>query len=120
MKDKIAEMLIKKEKSILTDKVRRDPEALAALLHPAFIEYTSSGEICDRQNILEEVPGEEQGLKISGKNFNVRFLSDNLAQVTFESATASQKGTKKALRSSLWKLEGKKWMMIFHQGTPQE
>lgn len=120
MTDKIAELLIKKEKSILTDAVRRDGKALAALLHPNFIEYASSGEICDRDDILKDVPREESDLKISAKNFKVQFLADNLAQLTFESATTSSTGVKKALRSSLWKQEEGNWMMIFHQGTKKK
>lgn len=41
-----------------------------------------------------------------------------MAQVTFKAKPVKGDNTYHALGSSIWKLEGEQWQMIFHQGTP--
>lgn len=46
------------EESHLRPEVRSSPEALGALLAEDFFEFGSSGQVWDRQTILEDVPSE--------------------------------------------------------------
>lgn len=110
------ELLIEREFSLLSPEIRGDKQRLNELIHPDFIEFSSSGLAYGKAEVLAALP-DEKDIKITAKNFNVRILDKRLAQVTFESTTHASGHDKKALRSSLWKEEDGEWRMIFHQGT---
>jgi hypothetical protein len=40
--------------------------------------------------------------------------------VTYFSRTTDEAGSRAALRSSIWKRDGDRWQMLFHQGTPTD
>ena len=52
-------------------------------------------------------------------DFAIRMLSDDTAQVTYKVVMNSQPDDSKkvTLRSSIWRIEGENWKLIFHQGT---
>jgi hypothetical protein len=94
-----------------TPAVRNSRDKLESLLSDDFMEIGSSGKTYDREQIinslLKEVPGE-----INAKDFELRKLSDELSQLIYRSES-----TRRAIRSSIWKLEDGQWRMLFHQGT---
>ncbi|MDE0723402.1 MAG: nuclear transport factor 2 family protein [Alphaproteobacteria bacterium] len=113
-------LIIDLEKALLDDEVRASQERLNTLIHDDFLEYSQSGGSYGKQAILDAFKGYmPDGSTYKTKNFNVRLLSHDLAQVTYETISIPKNDTieRKALRSSLWKKEEREWQMIFHQGT---
>lgn len=110
--DRDIEKLFELETSLHKKEIRNSPAAVAALLADDFIEFGSSGKVYDKSAIIEllrtETVAPDQ--KIAVENFVVRALSPNVALVTYLAS-------KRALRSSIWRLSDSRWEMIFHQGT---
>jgi ribonuclease HI len=107
------ERVIHLERSLLTDQVRADPAAVAALLHPQWCEIGRSGRLWTREEMLESIgpladPVDLEVVMVS------RVDSDTLLLVWRAVAAGHS-----ALRSSLWVGEGGDWRQRFHQGTTE-
>ena len=85
---------------------------MAELLSNTFREFGASGRVWDRAGIIAEL---STGIpcQIVSENFACERLSSELALLTY----VCNNPTPRTLRSSLWRLEGKKWRILFHQGT---
>lgn len=102
------------ERELLGPLVRGDIGRTAVLLHPDFMEIGSSGRVWTRDAMmmaLEEDPGERTDIEILG----VDRIGTGAVLLTYRSFARS--GT--TLRSSLWVLDGNRWRLRFHQGTPE-
>jgi ribonuclease HI len=102
------------ERELLGPLVRGDIGRTAVLLHPDFMEIGSSGRVWTRDAMmmaLEEDPGERTDIEILG----VDRVGTGAVLLTYRSFARS--GT--TLRSSLWVLDGNRWRLRFHQGTPE-
>ncbi|AUZ36503.1 DUF4440 domain-containing protein [Arthrobacter sp. PGP41] len=102
------------ERELLGPLVRGDIGRTAVLLHPDFMEIGSSGRVWTRDAMmmaLEEDPGERTDIEILG----VDRIGADAVLLTYRSFARS--GT--TLRSSLWVLDGDRWRLRFHQGTPE-
>lgn len=120
MDNQTLEHVIALEKSLLRDDVIASQSQVDALLHDEFIEYSQSGLSYGKDAVLANCEGyTPSATPREAYGFSARFLSDDLVQVLFETASVpkTQQTKRKALRSSLWKREGEQWQMIFHQGT---
>ncbi|WP_133134913.1 hypothetical protein [Legionella nautarum] len=53
-------------------------------------------------------------------SFKAHPLSENIILLTYVSSIKDTPlvESKQAMRSSVWRLTGGKWRMVFHQGTP--
>jgi len=96
---------------------RFDMEWMEKVLAPDFFEYGRSSRVYQRQDTLD-VPVQDIDSCIPLKNFQVRLIDVNVAQVTYISIVKYDGKKYKALRSSLWSRNGKNWLLRFHQGTP--
>ncbi|WP_161831461.1 nuclear transport factor 2 family protein [Pseudovibrio sp. POLY-S9] len=106
------ETLLSLESQLLLPSVRGKQQQLELLLHPDFIEIGASGRMYDRARILTELPGEAADYPVRTiENFRLRKLNEELVQV-FYSIVENE-----TQRTSIWKLEGGQWSMIYHQGT---
>jgi ribonuclease HI len=109
------EALVEKlERELLGPLVRGDIGRTAVLLHPDFLEIGSSGRVWTRDAMmmaLEEDPGERTDIEILGADR----IGTGAVLLTYRSYARS--GT--TLRSSLWVLDGGRWRLRFHQGTPE-
>lgn len=109
------EVLVEKlERELLGPLVRGDIGRTAVLLHPDFLEIGSSGRVWTRDAMmmaLEEDPGERTDIEILGADR----IGTSAVLLTYRSYARS--GT--TLRSSLWVLDGGRWRLRFHQGTPE-
>jgi ribonuclease HI len=109
------EALVEKlERELLGPLVRGDLGRTAVLLHPDFLEIGSSGRVWTRDAMmmaLEEDPGERTDIEILGADR----IGPGAVLLTYRSYARS--GT--TLRSSLWVLDGDRWRLRFHQGTPE-
>jgi len=104
--------LIELELRLQNSSTRKDAAVVSELLADDFREFGASGRIWDRAAILAELSNEVP-YKIVSEDFECKRLSSELALLTYVSSTP----TRRALRSSLWRLEGDRWRVIFHQGT---
>jgi len=102
------------ERELLGPLVRGDIGRTAVLLHPDFMEIGSSGRMWTRDAMmmaLEEDPGERTDIEVLG----AERIGANAVLLTYRNFARS--GT--TLRSSLWVLDGERWRLRFHQGTPE-
>jgi ribonuclease HI len=102
------------ERELLGPLVRGDIGRTAVLLHPDFMEIGSSGRVWTRDAMmmaLEEDPGERTDIEILGADR----IGTSAVLLTYRNFARS--GT--TLRSSLWVLDGGRWRLRFHQGTPE-
>jgi hypothetical protein len=117
MNSKIANQLIKQEQQLLdkTDAL----DLLADLIDDEFIELGSSSIIYDKAGVLRWLASADQSERI-GTSFKAQELSEDVILLTYISSIKDtpDSETKKAMRSSIWRLRNDHWRMIFHQGTP--
>jgi|SRR5450631_2243396 hypothetical protein len=112
MTEELEAHLIELELRLQTSSIRKDAEAIAELLSENFREFGASGRVWDRAAIIAELSAETPYLIVSTE-FECQSLSSELALLTYVASTS----TRRTLRSSIWRLEGGKWRVIFHQGT---
>ncbi len=107
------------EKRLLQPEVRRFPSELTRLLADEFVEFGSSGQVYDRQTIIESL-SKETTIEISITGFKMVVLTPGVALVTYRAVCISEgdESPVHSLRSSIWKLADSRWQMVFHQGTP--
>jgi ribonuclease HI len=102
------------ERELALPDTRSDIGRTGVLLHPDFMEIGSSGRVWTRDAMmmaLEEDPGHHTELEILGADR----IGAGAVLLTYRSYSRS--GT--VLRSSLWVLDGGRWRLRFHQGTPE-
>ena len=104
--------LIELELRLQAPSIRKDAAATAELLSDTFREFGASGRVWDRAGIIAEL-STETPYQIVSENFECERLSSELALLTY----VCNSTTRRTLRSSLWRLEGDKWRILFHQGT---
>ncbi len=105
--------LIALERRLHDPATRANPEAVANLLSAGFFEFGASGRVWSRETILHALATEDPA-EITSRDYACQPLSPGVALLTYISETTQRR----ALRSSLWRLEGEQWRMVFHQGTP--
>lgn len=107
------ERVVALERELLTDGVRSDPAAVAALLHPDWIEIGRSGRLWSREELLASVAplAEPVGLD----TIAITRVDPTTILVLWR-AVAADRST---LRSSLWVRDGGDWRQRFHQGTDE-
>lgn len=110
----LKEHLYTLETTLLKDDVRKSADTLNELLADDFVEYSSTGEIYDKENILNRLPSENDP-GITMRDFEIKYLSPKAVLTTFKVFIESKQ--KHSLRSSVWKFNDGRWQMIFHQGT---
>lgn len=102
------------ERELLGPLVRGDMGRTAVLLHPDFMEIGSSGRVWTRDAMmmaLEDDPGERTEVEV----LSADRIGTSAVLLTYRSFARA--GT--TLRSSLWVLDGDRWRLRFHQGTPE-
>ncbi len=105
------------EEGLWQTEFRFDKAWMENILAPDFFEYGMSSRVYQRQETLD-IPSVDIVSLIPLRNFNVRLLDINVAQVTYISTVKYNEKEYVALRSSLWCRYGKDWKLKFHQGTP--
>ncbi len=102
------------ERELSRPDVRGDIGRTGVLLHPDFMEIGTTGRVWTRDAMmtaLEEDPGQHPELEV----LSADLIGTSAVLLTYRSYSRS--GT--ALRSSLWVLDGSRWRLRFHQGTPE-
>lgn len=117
--DSIKQLLCNLEQRLLLPEVRHSPSELTKLLAEEFVEFGSTGRVYNLKSIIEEL-GKESNAQGSITDFELVSLAPDVALVTYRAVFFEGDGEpeKHSLRSSIWKLAGDTWQMVFHQGTP--
>ena len=122
MSQEIAQRLRRLEQALLDPAVRGNAAQVGALLSENFREFGSSGRVLRKGKILGEILGElasEPPGPIAITAFRAEALGAEVYLLTYVSQRELADGqVRVALRSSVWRLEGAQWRMVFHQGTP--
>jgi hypothetical protein len=108
--------VIELELRLLQPQVRAAPGEVEALLHPDFCEFGASGRRWSRAGMITalaaEQPGGEEPLITATEMTGVRLAAD-VIHLTY----VSQRGERRARRSSVWLRTQDGWRVYFHQGT---
>ncbi|MEH2410316.1 nuclear transport factor 2 family protein [Nostoc sp.] len=119
--DYLEESLLREfEERLLQPDVRKSAKDVMDLLADAFIEFGSSGRVCDKQQIINSLQNEpiESLTQRSITEFKTLVLATGVILVTYRVVRyISDEQPVYSLRSSIWKLNNERWKMIFHQGT---
>jgi hypothetical protein len=108
------------EQSLLDASIRADRDRVADLLSDDFVEFGSSGRVWTKETTLPllAAEGPDATTKPSVTDLRVRLLGADAALITYVVRRQTLGETEMAtLRSSVWRREGEKWRMLFHQGT---
>jgi hypothetical protein len=116
----VAEELLRNELLLLDPAVRRDRPKVAALLAEDFFEFGSSGRIWTREAILDLLATEDYvppGLE----DFACCAIAEGVVLVTYRTVRFNPETGRRAgvLRSSIWTRSSSRWVICFHQGTPE-
>ncbi|KSV61838.1 DUF4440 domain-containing protein [Ensifer sp. ENS07] len=108
------------EEALHRPEVRRSRAAIEMLLADGFVEFGASGSVYDRTTTIDLLV-EEGGIldgELRTANYALTPISKDAVLLTYETKTSYSDGsTRCVLRSSIWKHDGAKWQMFFHQGT---
>ena len=107
------ERVIALERDLLSDDVRTDPAAVAALLHPDWMEVGRSGRLWGREDILAAIAPLTAPVTLDV--VSVTRVADDVVLLVWRAST-EQRIT---LRSSVWVRDGADWRQRFHQGTDE-
>lgn len=109
------------EERMLTPDVRASAEELDSLLADDFIEVGSSGRVYDKQQVIAALQF-ERAETYTLNAFATRLLGSDVILATYRVARRSQSSTnpEHSLRSSIWRYQGERWQLLFHQGTPTD
>lgn len=108
------------EETLHRSETRGSKEALESLLAEEFEEFGASGKVYDRTGIVDFLLRESNIYEgeLRTKNYCLKVIAKNAVLLTYETERIYADGSRRcALRSSIWKHEGVKWKLIFHQGT---
>ena len=117
--------LVALERRLLESDVRASAEALDRLLDDDFQEIGASGVRFGKAEALERLPREhrdrppgEDPPRFGTYDFDLRILAPDVAQLLYR-ATIEQPDTPQlySLRTSIWRRQGQRWRMVYHQGT---
>jgi hypothetical protein len=119
--DTIKQQLIALEQLLVQPATRLSAELLNRYLADDFYEIAATGRCFGKADVLERLPTETPPV-INQQDFNCRVLADGLAQLTYRATIqrAESNSPSYSVCSSIWRFDGEKWQMIFHQGTPCE
>ena len=112
--DTVGQHLRELEESLLRPDVRKS-KRLVELIAEDFVEFGSSGRVYTKADLVEALQAETPVMQ-SIDDFRVALLGPTVALLTYRIHRHSTPPVH-TLRSSVWRLHGDQWLMVFHQGT---
>lgn len=104
------------EESMWRTETRFDRSYMEAVLHPNFVEIGRSGRLFSRAEVLDK-QWVEISVEIPLSDLTFSEICANAVLLTYTTVPLrSEHGA--ARRSSVWVLEGDRWLLRYHQGTP--
>ena len=119
--DTVKSQLIELEQLLVQPATRLSVELLNRYLANDFYEIAATGRCFGKADVLERLPTETPPV-ITQQDFECRVLAEGLAQLTYRATIqrAESNSPSYSVRSSIWRFDGEKWQMVFHQGTACE
>jgi hypothetical protein len=112
---KMDSILIEYEKALIN--LSLSHQKLKSMIADDFIEYGKNGHVYDQKDIFEWLDSNPKR-KIKAFNFNLKFLGDNIALLTYISEELDNNNhALQVNRTSIWINRNNQWQMTFHQGT---
>jgi hypothetical protein len=112
-------LLQRLEEELWIEETRFDIPYMERVFAEDFFEIGRSGRIYSRADTLA-APGHPIDAVIPLPDFDARLLTDNIAQVTYNSHVTYEGVVEKGRRSSIWFRTSDSWVLRFHQGTPYD
>lgn len=114
----LAEHLKELEGLLHSHSVRASAEQLSELIADEFFEFGVSGTVWNRQSVIAALRNEAFSER-SITDFKLTLLAGDVALVTYRGhrVANAHRPAASSLRSSIWKRDGARWKMVFHQGT---
>jgi hypothetical protein len=106
--------ILKLEMALLDNQVRSDPDRFGQLLDDTFFEFGKSGGSFTKDDCMDA--GSLGSVRLSISQFRLQSIGEHAVLAVYR--TVEKETGKAANRSSIWKSDGIRWKMIFHQGTP--
>ncbi len=109
------------EEALADPEVRASRDVMATLLSDDFREFGASGRVFDKETILDLLAREPAGDGYLVEELEVVRLGPDSALATYSIPPRTVAGEMKpaSVRSSVWRMEGGVWKLLFHQGTRQ-
>lgn len=108
-------ILIEYEKALIN--LSLSHQKLKSMIADDFIEYGKNGHVYDQKDIFEWLDSNPKR-NMQAFNFNLKFLSDNIALLTYISEELDNNNhALQVNRTSIWINRNNQWQMAFHQGT---
>lgn len=101
------------ERQFADPEARKDISRLGEMLSDDFEEYSSSGRVIGKRDVLDWLAVADP-VQYDLSEFTFKTLSDTCILVKYISSIAG----KRAFRSSIWIKENSGWKMLHHQATP--
>ena len=121
MNEEIFNQIKTLERKLHLPEVRADSASLNILLHDDFKEFSRSGQVYNKSDVLNRLTEGKDPINIISEQFQFKVLSGTIILVTYRSYQLNKEiKSHHTLRSSVWVLEHGTWRMIFHQGTLQK
>lgn len=105
------------EEELWRNETRFNRTYMREVMSPDFFEFGRSGRTYNLEEVLS-IDSQDIEAALPLPNLNIRQLSDDVVQVTYDSAVGRGKDVEFAHRSSIWSRSDGKWELRFHQGTP--
>ncbi len=116
--DTIKQQLIQLDQLLVQPATRLSVQLLDRYLADDLYEIAATGRCFGKADVLARLPTETPPV-ISQQDFECRVLAEGLAQLTYRATIQrADNNPSYSLRSSIWRFDGEKWQMVFHQGTP--
>jgi hypothetical protein len=109
--------LTRLEESMWIEATRFNEAFMKNALAPDFFEFGKSGKMYTRDAVLGAVH-RAIDITLPLRDFGIRLLDENTAQITYISEAGSGDVRLRARRSSIWSRTSQGWQLRFHQGTP--
>ncbi|RNL83529.1 nuclear transport factor 2 family protein [Halostreptopolyspora alba] len=111
--DSDIDTVIANELRLLDPEVRREDDAVRALLHDDFREIGASGTQWDRDSVTRATRA-DTGERTTAEDLSPVRLGSDAILLTY----TARRGRSGSLRTSVWLRSDGEWRMLHHQGTP--
>jgi len=111
------EELRKLEEELWLSDTRFNEDYMRQVMSSDFIEFGRSGKIYNLEDVLS-IGTQPIKAVLPLPDLNIRQLSSDVVQITYNSAVGREHETEYSRRSSIWTRSEGKWKLRFHQGTP--
>ena len=112
---RLDQQILKYENDFFIKRFCDDVQNLNDRIDDEFIEYGKSGEVFDKNSIIEYLNNLDTDRDIKIVSFKIKNIKEDLLIANYISYEKEIKT--KALRTSIWRKKDSDWKLYFHQGT---